>query len=80
MLLGLRPDRGPAMQFRLDELVDFAVQDVLDLGGLDVGPVVLDEGVRLEDVGADLVAPGDLALLAVELGDFLVALRPPAGA
>src|SRR5262249_1723643 len=54
----------------LEEVVDFAVEDVLGLGGLDAGATIADEGVRLEDVVADLVAPGHLALLVVLLLDL----------
>ena len=56
-----------------DEIVYFAVEDGLGVGGLVVGAVVLDHLVGLEDVGADLVAPGDFAFFAVEFGDFVVA-------
>src|SRR5947209_906421 len=49
-------------QERLDEVVDLAVEDGPYLRGLLVGARVLDQSVRLHDVVADLVAPGNLAL------------------
>ena len=54
------------------EIVYFAVEDGLGVGGLVIGAVVLDHLVGLEDVGADLVAPGDFALFAVDFGEFVV--------
>ena len=43
-------------------------------GALELGPLVADELVGVKHVGADLVAEGDLALVAVELGQLGVAL------
>src|SRR5688572_4881442 len=57
-------------QKRRDEVVDFAVEHVADLGGLRVGADVLDHRVGLHDVVANLVAPGDFALLVVLLLDL----------
>src|SRR5436190_4437831 len=54
----------------LEEVVDVAVEDVLGLGRFDAGAAVADQGVRLQDVVADLVAPGHLALLVVLLLDL----------
>jgi len=45
-----------------------AVEDGVHVARLLAGPVVLDHLVGLEDVGADLVAPGDPSLLIVGLG------------
>ena len=53
-----------------DEAVEVAVEDGIGLAGFGVGAVVLDHGVGLEDVGADLVAPGDFAFFAVEFFHF----------
>ena len=58
--------------------VDVAVHHRRHGAGDVAGAVVLDHLVRLEDVGADLVAPGNVALLAVEplaLGFLLVLLN-----
>ena len=44
-----------------------AVHDGLHVAGFVLGAVVLDHGVGLEHVGADLVAPGDVLLLALDL-------------
>src|SRR5690606_19349634 len=48
------------------------------------GPMILDERVRLEDIGADLVAPGDVLLAAGEMPQlllfFFAVVRPELGA
>src|SRR4051794_28951004 len=54
-------------QVREDELINVAIEYLLDLSRLHAGAHILDEGVRLQDVVTDLVAPGDLALLVVKL-------------
>src|SRR5947209_20597936 len=54
----------------LEEVVNVAVEDVLSLGRLDTGAAITDEGVRLQDIVTDLVAPGNLALLIVLLLDL----------
>ncbi|MCG3127028.1 MAG: hypothetical protein CHACPFDD_01884 [Phycisphaerae bacterium] len=54
--------------------VDVDVQDVLRVADRQVGAVVLDvDGRAVDDVAANLVAPGDVAFFAVGLGDFRVA-------
>src|SRR2546425_8121473 len=58
----------------LDEVVDVAVQDLLDVPPLGTGAMVLHERVGLQDVGADLTAKIDV-LLGTLLGlALLVAL------
>src|SRR5262245_65282709 len=54
-------------QVGVDERVEFAIHDRDDVTGFRVCPVVLDQGVGLEDVGADLVSPLDRPLLAPQL-------------
>src|SRR5438876_1694534 len=61
-------------QVGLDERVEVAVQDGRDVAHLHVGPVVLDELVGLEDIGADLTAEADLLLLADEGVELLLLL------
>ena len=57
----MKPSRSPSSTARgLPDLV--------------AGPQVLDELVRLQDVGADLAAEADLALLVVDLGELGLAL------
>src|SRR5215217_2032879 len=53
-------------QRRAHELVEVAVEDARRVGGLDVGPQILDHLVRLQDVAADLVAPADVGLLVFQ--------------
>ena len=52
---------------RLDERFDVAVHHGLHVGHLGLGAVVVDHGVGLEDVGADLASPLDLFLLRLHL-------------
>src|SRR5262245_31160890 len=56
---------GPAdaEEVRLDELLDVAVEDVVDLPGLDAGAEILHHPIRLEDVAPDLRAEVDVLLL-----------------
>ena len=58
-------------QIRVDEAVEVAVHDSVHVAGLVVGAVVLDHGVGHEDVGADLVAPCDLVLDALDVVDLV---------
>src|ERR1043166_1068443 len=74
-LLTLRCPLPP--ELRLDEDVDVAVHHFLHVARLGAGAVVFDHLIRLKDVGTNLVAPGDLAFLAVlpvDLGAFFVLL------
>jgi hypothetical protein len=57
-----------------DETVEIPVQDRGGVSGFVVGPVVLDLGVGLQDVGPDLAAPGDLHLLGLDGVAFLLPL------
>src|SRR5882724_9114560 len=56
----------PRGQGRRQETVEVAVQDSLDVAGLDLRPQVLHHLVGLHDVGADLVAPADVALVGLD--------------
>ena len=60
----------PVEQVVVLELVDLAIQDGFHVAAFAVGPVVLDQTVRLEGVGADLAAEGD-GVLARILGGAL---------
>ena len=53
-----------------DKHIDVAIHDSLDIARLDIRAVVLDHRVRLEDIGADLAAPFDLLLVALELREL----------
>ena len=48
-------------QLRLDEHVDVAVHDVLNVAGFRACSMILHHLVRLENVGPNLVAPGNFA-------------------
>src|SRR5574337_241982 len=58
----------------VDERLNLPVQDLVDTGGLQPRSMILDELVRGENVGADLAPPGDLLLVAFELGHLLLLL------
>src|SRR2546423_9276002 len=63
-----------ATKLGVDELVELAtVQHGLNLGGFDIGAVIFYAAV-IQDVGADLVAPSDRSLFAIELFQLVVAL------
>src|SRR5262245_65042212 len=61
-------------QVRLDQVVQIAVHDRVDVAHLVAGPVVLDQLVRVERVRANLAAEGDLLLLTGQLGQLLTLL------
>src|SRR6266478_1750738 len=64
-------------EFRLDEHVDLAVHHFLDVARFGAGAVVFHHLIWLKNVGANLIAPRDLAFLAIlsiDLGAFLVLL------
>ena len=77
---------GVLQQVGLDESVEIAVENGLDVAGLVFRAQILDQLVRLQHVASDLVAPGDLALgglvsslFSVAFGLFeLVELAPSA--
>src|SRR4029079_6003422 len=61
----------------LDQAVEVTVEDRLHVAGLEAGPLVLDELVRLHSVRADLAPEVDAALLPrqlLELGTLVLAL------
>ena len=62
-----RPLAAVLLQVRLDERIDAAVHDLLHVGDLQLGAVVVDHRVRLEDVAADLAAEADVRLGRVQL-------------
>ena len=55
----------------VDEAVEVAVHDRLNVAGLIVRARILDELVGHEDIGADLASPFDLELHALEVADLL---------
>ena len=57
----------------MDEAVQVTVEDAVRVADLEVGPVVLDHRVRVQDVGADLRAEVDVLRLAALLRDLLLA-------
>ena len=58
---------GAHAEIGIDETVDIAVQDRAGVRGLLLGAGVLDQGVGLQDVGADLAAPGNVLDLAADI-------------
>src|SRR2546422_2033318 len=65
-----------AQEIGLDEGVDVAVQDILDITSLEARSVVLHQGVRLQDVRADLAAEVDILLGPLFHCTLLVTLSP----
>ena len=57
---------GAGFQVGVDEPVQVAVHDSLHVAAFKVGAVILDQRVGHKDVAADLVAPGDLVLHALD--------------
>jgi hypothetical protein len=64
----------PIAKIAVDKRLDAAVENRLHVAALEIRTVVLDKLVWLEDIAANLVAPGDFAFVAVELGQLGVAL------
>ena len=60
------------VEIRADEWVDLAVHDRLHVSCLGVRAHILHHRIGLEHVGADLAAPLDLLLDALELRDLLL--------
>ena len=73
-LLGGPVAGGGGGQIGVDKAVQIAVHDVVDVAGFKGGAGVLDHLVGHEDVGADLAAPLDLQLNALQVGDLLGAI------
>src|SRR5215472_14699532 len=68
------------LQIRPHELIEVAVQHALRVGDLHLGAMIVDHGVRLKRVRADLAAPLDRVFLAAERRElrstfFALALR-----
>src|SRR5690606_40768576 len=60
---------GPdLLEICLDERVQLAIHDGVDIAVLELGPVVVHHRVRLEHVRPDLVAPSDVRLGRLPLG------------
>ena len=57
-------------QIAFNESFDLPIQHGLHIAGLEIGSMILDHLVRLEDITSYLVAPCDFALLAVQLGNL----------
>ena len=58
-------------QIRIDKGIQIAVHDRADVAGLRRSSVILHHAVRMEHVGADLAAPGNVRLLAANFGQVL---------
>ena len=55
----------------IDEAVNVAVHNRLNISGFIAGAVVFNKGVGHENIGADLAAPCDFFLYALDVLDFL---------
>src|SRR2546428_10996533 len=63
-----------AHQVGLDKRIDRAVEHGVGVADLDTGAMVLHHAIRLQDVGADLAAPGDVLFFLAELLELLTLL------
>src|SRR5438552_14277425 len=61
-------------EIRLDEDVDIAVEHAVDVADLLLGPMILHELVRMQDVTADLAAERDFLLRAANLIELRLVL------
>ncbi len=68
------PTPVASRQISVDEAVKIAVHDCVDVRVLEAGTGILHKGIGHEDVGADLAAPLDLLLNALDVGDLLEVL------
>src|SRR5690606_63315 len=68
--------RSLPAQVGLDELVDLAVEDTVDVAGLVAAAEVFDHAVRLQHVAADLAAEVDVLRLAADRRELRFALLP----
>src|SRR5829696_7292751 len=66
--------RGPVLQISVDESVEVTVEYPIHVRRLLACAVVLDELVRVKNVGPDLRSPLDLGLLPTLSGDLLLPL------
>src|SRR5438094_10310034 len=73
---GAIPPRGVPPEIGLHQAVQVALQHTLGIADLEPGAVVLDLGVRLQHVGADLAAPLRLDVITPELLHVLQVLLP----
>ena len=55
----------------IDKAVNVAVHNSLDISGFKAGAVILNKGVGHENIGANLAAPCDFFLYALDVLDFL---------
>ena len=62
---------GKTSQIGVDEAVERTVHDGVDVGCFEACPRVLDERIGHENVVADLAAPFDLELCALDIGDLV---------
>src|SRR5262245_26576795 len=70
------PVPAAAQEEGLDEDVAIAVQDLLHVSPLELRAMILDQGIGLQDVGADLAAEVNVLLRPLLRGPLLVPLAP----
>ena len=62
---------GKTSQIGVDEAVERTIHDSVDVGRLKARARILDERIGHEDIVADLAAPFDLELRALDVGDLV---------
>jgi len=65
-----RPLLVALAQIALDERMDIPVQNPHHIAIFVACPVILDHLIGIEHIGADLIAPGNFALFAIDRGHF----------
>lgn len=57
-----------------DKCVKITIQHRIDIPGFIIGTEVLDQLIRLKDIGTDLIAPRDIGLFTGNRGCLFLAL------
>ena len=68
---------GGRLEISVDETVDFTVHHGVDIAHFVAGAVILGQGIGHEHIGADLTAPGDLRLTALDVLDAAPGVPAP---
>ena len=70
----VRTSQRIPFQISIDKGIQVSVHNRLDIAGFIAAAQILDHGIRLENIGADLGTPGDILDLAANLTRFRLIL------
>src|SRR5262249_42878161 len=59
--------RNALVQVRLDKRIDLTVEYSIGIADLHAGTVIFYHAVRVEDIGTDLAAPGDIFFVLMQV-------------